>query len=304
MNINELDMNLLRVFDAVYRARNVSRAAESLGLSQPATSQALTRLRLLLKDALFMRARGGVLPTPKADLLAQAVRLAISTVEAALNEADRFDAATSRKTFRFHLSDIGEARFLPPLLARLQQLAPGLRVHSFPLPHDDIAAALDRGQLDFAIGFLPAVRDTRSVVLLRDRYIVLVRDGHPAVVRKKLRAVGLNELARLRFVAVSSHSETLRILHLLRLEDRLMLTASHFLALPAIVRNTDLGVVMPLEIARGFAAGGGYAIIEPRLPLRDFGVSLHWSQRYEGDPAQIWMRSLLIELFKETRPVR
>jgi DNA-binding transcriptional LysR family regulator len=302
MHINDLDMNLLRVFDAVYRTRNVSRAAEVLALSQPATSQALTRLRLLLKDALFVRGAGGVSPTPKADRLAQAVRTAISTVEAALSEAEQFDPASSQKIFRFHLSDIGEARFLPALMAALHRNAPGVRVQSSPLPHGDISAALDSGRLDFAIGFLPSVHDTQHVELLHDCYVVLLRSGHPVFDKKPTRAIGLKQLAKLEYVAVRSHAETLRILQLLRLEDRLRLTASHFLALPAIVRSTELGAVMPKEIAAGFAAGGGYTLVEPRLPLRNFTVSLHWSRRFDADPALVWLRELLVSLFKGSRP--
>jgi DNA-binding transcriptional LysR family regulator len=219
-------------------------------------------------------------------------------VEAALSEAEQFDPASSQKIFRFHLSDIGEARFLPALMAALHRSAPGVRVQSAPLPHGEIAAALDSGRLDAAIGFLPSVLDTQRIELLRDCYVVLLRDGHPVFDRK--RTIGLKDLVRLEYVAVRSHAETLRILQLLRLEDRLRLTASHFLALPAIVRSTDLGAVMPREIALGFAASGGYTIVEPRLPLRDFTVSLHWSRRFEADAAQVWMRGVLQGLFKET----
>jgi DNA-binding transcriptional LysR family regulator len=298
MHIKDLDLNLLRVFDTVYRTRNVSRAAGELALSQPATSQALTRLRLLLKDALFVRAAGGVQPTPKADRLAQAVRSAMAGVEAALNEAEHFDPAHSRKVFRIHLSDIGEARFLPALMAALHHEAPGVSVQSLAVPHAEIAAALDSGRLDVAVGFLPSVQDTRRQELIQDRYIVLVRSSHPAVAGRKGRQFGAEALARLEYVAVRSHSETLRILELLRLEDRLRLTASHFLALPAIVRSTELAAVLPLEIAQGFAADGSCTVIEPRLPNRGFSVALHWSRRFEHDPAQAWLRSLVERLFK------
>lgn len=298
MHIKDLDLNLLRVFDTVYRTRSVSRAAAELALSQPATSQALTRLRLLLKDALFVRAAGGVQPTPKADRLAQAVRSAMAGVEAALNEAEHFEPAQSRKVFRIHLSDIGEARFLPALMGALHREAPGVGVQSFAVPHGEIAAALDSGRLDLAIGFLPSVQDTRSLQLIQDRYIVLVRASHPAVARHPARQFGAQALARLEYVAVRSHAETLRILQALRLEDRLRLTASHFLALPAIVRSTELAAVLPLEIAQGFAADGGYTVIEPRLPQRDFSVALHWSHRFEHDPAQAWLRGLVARLFK------
>jgi DNA-binding transcriptional LysR family regulator len=297
MHINDLDLNLLRVFDTVYRLRSVSRAADLLGLSQPATSQALTRLRLLLKDALFVRALGGVQPTPKADRLAQAVRLAISTLQSALGEAEHFDPASSTKEFRLHLSDIGEARFLPGLMAALHQRAPGVRVQSFALPHDEITAALDDGRLDAAIGFLPAVQDTQTTELINDRYAVLLREGHPAVAGQRVRSADMKLLGRLEYVAVRSHSETLRILQLLRLEAQVRLTAAFFLALPAIVKSTDLCVVMPRNIALDFAAEGGYTVVEPQLPLRNFTVALHWSRRFQADPALLWLRQLVVELF-------
>ncbi|MCR5867938.1 MAG: LysR family transcriptional regulator [Aquincola tertiaricarbonis] len=298
MHINELDLNLLRVFDAVYRARSVSRAADLLGIAQPATSQALTRLRLLIKDPLFVRVAGGVAPTPRAQRLAHAVQSAIATLEAALNEENAFDPRAAQLTIRLHLSDIGEARFLPLLMSSLSEKAPGVRVESTPLAHADIPLALDSGVLDLAIGFLPSVHGTQRTDLLNDTYIVLLREGHPFVSGKRRRAAALEELAQLEYVAVRSHSETIRILQLLRLEDRVRLTAAHFLALPAIVRTTDLGVVMPRAIAAGFVASGGHTIIEPQLPLRKFTVSLHWSHRYENDPAHRWIRELVVELFR------
>ena len=299
MHINDIDLNLLRVFDGIYRARNVSRAAELLDMAQPATSQALSRLRLLLKDPLFVRVAGGVAPTPRAHRLAHGVQSAIATLEAALNEQESFDPRSARSTLRLHLSDIGEARFLPQLIGALTEEAPGMRVESRPFPHEEIALALDSGALDFAIGFLPTVHDTERVELLTDRYIVLLREAHPFVLAKRSRAVKLDALAELEYVAVRSHSETIRILQLLRLEHRVRLTTAHFLALPAIVRTTDLGVVMPRAIATGFVAAGGHIIIEPQLPVREFIVSLHWSRRYENDPVHRWSRSLIVRLFKE-----
>ena len=298
VHIENIDLNLLRVFDAVYRAGNVSRAAEALGLTQPAASHALTRLRLLLRDPLFVRAPGGVQPTPRADRLAAAVGSALGTLAQALDERDHFVAAESRQIFRLHMSDIGEARFLPAVMAALRQQAPGVQLQTLPLPQDEIAAALDSGKLSFAFGFLPGVRDTRRQALLHDRYIVLLRAGHP-VLRLRRTSLSLDDMRALDYAAVRSHSETLRILQLLKLEDRLRLTAAHFLALPAIVRSTELAGLMPRNIARGFAQDGGYALAEPKIPLRDFQVSLHWSRRFESDPANRWMRQLLVKLFRD-----
>jgi len=299
VHIDTVDLNLLRLFDAVYRARNVSRAAEALGLTQPAASHGLTRLRLLLGDALFTRTPGGVAPTPRADRLAVAVQAALATLERALHEPDRFEPQVSRKTFRIHMSDIGEGRFLPALMARLRELSPGVRVETMPLAPGDIAAGLDSGKVDFAFGFLPGVKDTQRAQLLKDRYIVLLRKDHPFVRRRRSGQALLEALQELDYVAVRTHAETLRILQLLNLEDRLRLTTEHFMVLPAIVRATDLAVVMPRNIARGFAQEGGYAIVEPPFPLRDFTVSLHWSKRFEADPANRWLRQVIRALFAE-----
>jgi len=141
---------------------------------------------------------------------------------------------------------------------------------------------LHRAQIDFAFGFLPTVDETRRQELLKDTYIVLVREGHPLLKPKRRRNAEdwLALLRRLELVAVRTHSDTLRILELLQLQDQLRLTTHHFLVLPAIVKATDLAVVMPRNIAQGFAEQGGYAIIEPPLPLREFTVSLHWSRRH------------------------
>jgi len=299
MHIEKLDLNLLRLFDAVFRARSVSRAAEALGLTQPAASHGLTRLRVLLGDALFTRTPGGVAPTPRAERLAVPVQAALAMLQQALAEPERFDPAASRKLFRIHMSDIGEGRFLPALMVRLRELSPGVRVETMPLATGDIATALDSGRVDFAFGFLPKVKDTQRAQLLKDRYIVLLRKGHPFVKRRRSGQALLEALQELDYVAVRTHAETLRILQLLNLEDRLRLTTEHFMVLPAIVRATDLAVVMPRNIARGFAEEGGYAIVEPPFPLRDFTVSLHWSRRFEADPANRWLRQVITALFFE-----
>ncbi|MCM2251344.1 MAG: LysR family transcriptional regulator [Ramlibacter sp.] len=294
MHIKDIDLNLLRLFDAVYRARNVSRAAELLDLTQPAASQGLTRLRALIHDPLFMRSAGGVQPTPKAQRMAEPVRQALAMLEQALGESAGFDPASSNRTFRVHMSDIGEGRFLPELMIALREQAPGVRLETLPLPRIEISAALDSGRIDFAFGFLARVKDTRSAQLLQDRYIVLLRKGHPFTRRRGAAQPLMKRLRELEFVAVRTHAETLRIMQLSQLQDRLRLTTEHFMVLPSIVRATDLAVIMPRNIARGFAKDGGYAIVEPDFPLCDFTVSLHWSKRFEADPGNRWLRQLIL----------
>ncbi|NDY94066.1 LysR substrate-binding domain-containing protein [Ideonella livida] len=297
MDIKSLDLNLLRLFDTIYRLRNISRAAEALGLSQPATSQALTRLRLAMNDPLFQRAPGGVKPTARADRLARTVQEGLALLEAGLEEEADFDPRTSSAELRLHLTDIGEARFLPRLMEALGQRAPLVKVHAQTWAPEAIPAGLEEGKLHYAIGFLPTVASTARIELLTDRYLLLLGSNHPLAKRASANVVGTEELAQLDFVAVRSHGETLRILQALRLEHRVRLVASNFLALPALLRSTELAVLMPREIALNFEPRASFRLIEPGLPLRDFTVSLHWSRRHERLPLLRWTRALLLDLF-------
>jgi DNA-binding transcriptional LysR family regulator len=298
MDIRQIDLNLLRLFDAVYRLGNVSRAAASLNLSQPAASQGLTRLRRRLRDALFVRAPGGVRPTPRGRRLALAVQTAIAAIEGALNEGERFDPTPSRIAYRLCLSDIGESHMLPTLMAALHRDAPGIKVESLPLPHAEIADSLDTGVIDFAMGFFPSIHGAQQAQLMRDRYALLLREGHPLLERPARGAPAVRDLAQLEYVAVRSHPETLRILQDLGLDERLRLTAAHLLAVPVIVKTTDLAVLMPRSIARRIAEAGDHAVAQPAMPHNEITVSLYWSKRFEADPAHVWMRQLLVRLFR------
>src|SRR5918996_1225430 len=157
MNVHDVDLNLLRVFDAVLHEKGVTPAALRLGLTQPAVSNALARLRKLFGDALFVRTPRGVDATPFARELAEPVRQALALLESALAHGPGFDPPTSARAFRFYMSDLGQIEFLPPLVERVHRDAPGVRLEAVALEVDDIAAALPAGALDLAIGFLPGL---------------------------------------------------------------------------------------------------------------------------------------------------
>jgi DNA-binding transcriptional LysR family regulator len=286
VNIRELDLNLLHVFAAVHAARSVSRAAETLGLSQPAVSHALTRLRLALHDPLFTRAPGGVRPTPKADQLARQVEAALQLIDVALHEADHFDAARSQRRFAVHMSDIGADEFLPLLMAAIGRQAPGVRIEAVQLAPEAIAPALEEGRLDLAFGYLPALAGTESAPLLQERYVVLLRRGHPLAPALRDRAA----LDRLDFILVASHAEPARALHLLGLQPRIRLTLPHFTVVPPILAATDLAVIMPLRPAQRFAALHALQVVEPDLGLPPFTVAMHWTWRSAQDPGHRWLR--------------
>ncbi len=286
VNIRELDLNLLHVFAAVHAARSVSRAADTLGFSQPAVSHALTRLRLALHDPLFTRAPGGVRPTPKADQLARQVESALRLIDAALHEADTFDAARSQRRFAVHMSDIGADEFLPLLMAGIGRQAPGVRVEALQLAPDAIAPALEDGRLDLAFGYLPGLVGTESATLLQERYVVLLRRGHQLARALRDRAA----LERLDFITVDSHAEPSRALQLLGLQPRVRLTLPHFTVVPPILAATELAVIMPSRPALRFAALHGLQVVEPDIGLPPFAVAMHWTWRSAHDPGHRWLR--------------
>src|SRR5688572_4950100 len=188
MNVRDLDLNLLRVFDAVLSERGVTPAATRLGLTQPAVSNALARLRALFGDALFVRTAAGMDATPFARGVAEPVRQALALLESALAHGPGFDPATSTRAFRFYMSDLGQVEFLPPLVERVQRGAPGVRLEAVALEVEDIADALAAGALDLAIGFLPGLSaPVGRRALFRDPYLCLMRADHPiaALTKKK-----------------------------------------------------------------------------------------------------------------------
>ncbi|MBV6274100.1 LysR family transcriptional regulator [Alcaligenaceae bacterium CGII-47] len=299
MHIRDIDLNLLRLFDAVYNARNVSRAAIALDLTQPAVSQGLTRLRNWLGDPLFIRGAGGVTPTPRADRLAGPIHDALHALEGAIFESGSFDPSQSRKVFRLHMTDIGEGRFLPALINAVRQLAPHARIETLPIPGSELEQALDRGRIDLAFGFLPLLANTRRAKLFSDRYIVLMRRGHPFVTQSGHQLIRLYDMQQLDFISVRTHAYTIRTLQALNLEYRIRLTTEHFMALPAIIQATDLAVIMPHNIAQAFPSNDQYAILDAVFPMRDFEVSIHWSQRHDADPSNQWLRHIVLDLYAQ-----
>jgi len=295
MNTFDLDLNLLRSFYAVHAERSVSRAAERLGVSQPTVSHALRRLRLLCRDPLFVRVQDGVAPTARADRLAESVRAALATLDAALQEGERYDPAASGRTFRLYMSDIGETLFLPRLVQTLAQRAPKLRLETFQLDEKDILPALESGRVDLALGYIPALAGVEQEVLLQERYVVVMRAGHPLARRAPTRAA----LAALHYVLVRSHPATARALQEQGLAANIRLEVPHFLVLHRILAETDLAVLMPARLAAAFASMGDYAVWRPRIGLPAFAVSVHWYWRYAGDPGNRWLRELIVTLFRE-----
>jgi DNA-binding transcriptional LysR family regulator len=288
------DLNLLRVFQAVYVAGNVRRAAEKLGLSQPAVSHGLTRLRLRLKDPLFIRSPGGVTPTPRAHDFARTVDVALAAVDASLGESSAFDPARSTRRFALHMSDLGQGEFMPVLMGRLRAAAPGVRIEVRQLPLEEVQPALDQRRIDLALGYLPEIHGTRHEQLIDDRYVLLRRRGHPRA--------AVARLADLEFAVASSHPEPERALRRLGLGEQIRLMLPHYSAVPDVLTHTELAAIVPERPAQRWARHFPLLLDELEIDLPPLGIWAHWSWRADADPGHQWLRETLAELYRAGGP--
>jgi len=295
MNVRDVDLNLLRVFDAVLRERGVTPAAAGLGLTQPAVSNALARLRGVFGDRLFVRTPGGMDATPFARELAEPVRQALALIDAALAHGPGFDPGSTTRAFRFYMSDLGQIEFLPPLIERVQRAAPGVRLEAVALEVDDIADALATGALDLAVGFLPGLGPpVRRRALFRDPYLCLMRADHPikALTRRKFQ-----EASHALVTYKGGHRVVEEALERAGLARRIALRLPHFTVVPMVLERTDLLCTLPARVARVFERRGGLKSLAPPVPIPPADVAVHWHERFEADPGNRWLREQVSELF-------
>ena len=295
MDIRAVDLNLLKAFDALMNERAVTRAAGRIGLSQPAMSHALSRLRSLFVDDLFVRTRTNMEPTARAREIAPLVRTAIEHIEAALSLGAGFDPARSAAIFTAGMAEYAEIALVGQLARAFAREAPAATLRLLPASGTEIVEGLDRGLIDVAVAYLqnlPAHID--STVLLRDPFVVVARKGHPVTAQP----LTLEAYAAQHHVLVSPRGTTSgaldRILVDFGLKRRLALLVATYLAVPAALAGSDLVATVPLRTARQIAMTAQIAIMP--LPI-DFAmtVSMAWHRRAASDPAQSWFRSMLLE---------
>jgi DNA-binding transcriptional LysR family regulator len=297
MNVQHIDLNLLRVFDAVLRERSVTAAAAHLGLTQPAVSNALARLRALFGDPLFVRTSQGMDATPLARSVAEPVRQALALLESALAHGPGFEPATATRAFRFYMSDLGQVEFLPPLVERVQRLAPGVRLEAVAFDPEDIGDALGAGALDLAVGFLPALGPpVERHALFRDPYRCLMRADHPigrTLTRKKF----LEASHVLVTYRGGGHRVIEEALERAGVARRIALRVPHFTVVPMVLERTDLVLTLPARVARVYERRGNFRALPPPVPIPPAEVAVHWHERFAADPGNRWLRTQVVELF-------
>lgn len=298
---SNFDLNLVRVLLAVAKHRSVTAASRDLGLTQSSVSHALTRLRTLCNDPLFVRTSGGMLPTPAAHAMIEPLEGAMAAVERSLAGHSGFDPATTSRVFSILLSDIGQLIYLPIIAAHLARTAPQVSLRVLHLSIDAYREALASGEADFAIGHLPGLMGGfRQISLFQDPYVCMLRADHPDI---QDRITLAQYLAASHIVVVPpgrGPGPVEQALSRIRKKRRVALMLPHFFAGPLILRNSDYLMTAP-NFAR-FALRDLQNIRTVPLPFRvkKLSVKLLWHERMHRDPGHQWMRSMISEVLPES----
>jgi DNA-binding transcriptional LysR family regulator len=297
---HSIDLNLLSVFQEVYRERQISSAARRLGLSQSAVSNALARLRRSFGDELFVRTAAGMQPTPLATQMAEPIGVAMAQVALALNQRSRFDPATSGRRFVLAMTDVGEIYFMPTLIERCKQLAPLVEISSVRAGTLALKEEMEGGRVDLAVGPFEDISEALyQRQLFRQPYVTMFRKGHP---------LGKGEVTLERFVKAehmlvdASESPYDRINALLAragVGPMVRFRVPHFTAVPYMVATSDLVVTVPQKLAERASLPFGLEWIVPPLALPSLQTNVFWHRRYNQDPGIQWLRGLLAEVFAE-----
>lgn len=305
MNLSKIDLNLFVVFDAIYTEANLTRAGHILGITQPAVSNALARLRDTFDDPLFIRTSQGMVPTPMAQNIIGQVRQALNLLRTSIQHCDSFDPTAADKLFRLSIGDLNEAILLPKLFTKLQQIAPHLNIETQPISPRETTKELASGRLDFAIdaplNFDPQVKHNK---LFEDNYVCVVRENHPMLGNGGLSVDHYLELSHIQILPRFGQSDEVdTVLGRLGIQRKIVFTAQHYLVAPLVIRKSDLAMTVPERFARGQQ---NIRILP--LPFEEFPTMeahLYWHESTDQDAANIWMRRCIMELSEviEHQPV-
>ena len=298
MDIRSVDLNLLVVFNAMLEHRNVTKAGEALRLSQPAMSAAVSRLRGLFDDPLFVRSGAEMVPTPKAQMLSPSIRQVVRTIEVDILRPTSFDPASSSRSFTLVTPDIAEVNFLPRLLTELAQHAPHINLKTLAMPRQAAAQALESGMADMAIGYFPDLHKAGffQQKLISSAHVCLVRKGHPDV-GPKLTLTQFNQALHAVVKPDGREHVFEQFLQSKGITRRVVVELSHFMSLLPIVETSNLIATVPKDLADFFVQHGKVRYVDTPMKSPVIDVHLFWHQRFQKDQAHIWLRQLIHRLF-------
>ena len=301
MDLKDIDLNLLVIFNQLLHERRVSAVAVNLGLSQPTVSNALNRLRQQLGDELFLRTSKGMEPTAYAMQLAEPIGYALSSIQETLNQRSRFETQSSERRFIVGMSDIGEIYFLPKLMEYLAAVAPGIALSTIRTTGANLAEEMEAGRIDLAIGWLPHLKaGFFQQRLFTQDHVCLFRRGHAIDKDKPLTK---REFEAAEHIVVSAsgtgHATVDASIEKLGIKRRVVLTVPHFVAVGHILATTDMIATVPERFARQCVQPFqlGFAKLPMKLP--EIGINLFWHARFHKDPGNQWLRSVFFDKFND-----
>lgn len=295
--MKRFDLELLLIFDEIYKTKNVTRAADNLGLPQSTVSLGLGKLREHFNDRLFSRTAKGMEPTPRAENAIEDVRRAIQALQHALADQPVFDPAGSNREFRICMTDISEIVLVPRLLNYLREHGPGIRVDISKISPDSPQELAD-GTVDLAVGFMPHLEAGFYQQVLFDQHFVCLASKHHPRVRDSL---SLEAMTAEGHVLVRSsgtgHAIVDKTLAGAGIQRRVVLQLPSFLGVARIVAQTELLAIVPYRYGASMMASEDIRMLPVPLELPSFQVKQHWHERYHADASNRWLRQTIADLF-------
>ena len=301
MNLKETDLNLFIAFDVIYTEKNLTKAGQVLGITQPAVSNALSRLRELFGDDLFIRTSKGMIPTPVANQIIKDVRSALSLIQNTISETEKFDPSLAEMTFKISIGDSSEYRLLPLLIKELAEIAPKIKVETYLTPRKEAPRELASGTIDFSID--PPVHSDphlRHEKIYEEDYVMIVRKDHPIL---SLKEITIEDYLKLSHIHISNRKTGLghvdMALYRLGLSRDISLRAQHFLVAPYIVEQSDLAITT----TKGFAVDRDLAWRELPFEIEPLILHLYWHEAKDSDPSTKWMKDLMLKTYGKLQKV-
>ena len=301
MKIKDTDLNLFIAFDVIYTEKNLTKSGQVLGITQPAVSNALARLRDLFNDELFIRTSRGMIPTPVANQLIGDIRNALSLIQNTISVSEKFDPSTAEMTFKISIGDTSEYRLLPLLIKQLAEIAPKVKVETYLTARKDAPRELASGAIDFSIDPpLQSDQHLKHEKIYQEDYVMIVREDDPILKKQK---ITIEDYLDLSHIHISNRKTGMghvdMTLYKLGLTRDIYLRAQHFLVAPYIVEQSD----MAITTTKGFAVDRNLAWRELPFDIDPLVLHLYWHENNDNESSSKWMRDLMLKTYGKLQQV-
>ena len=302
MELGDIDLNQLVLFQQLMVERRVSKVAETMGLTQPAVSNTLAKLRRQFGDDLFVRTPAGMMPTPFAEQLAEPIGYALGMIHSGLNQHSRFDPASAKRTVTIGMTDIGEIVFLPAAGGRPSAGAPGVSLNTVRTTATSLRDDMESGKVDLAIGPLPQLKaGFFQRRLFRQSYVCLFRKGH-ALDRKRLTLADFRAAEHLVIVSAGTgHGKVDDLIRRAGVERSVRLTVPHFVSVGHLLRRTDMVATVTERLAQSLVDPFELAYRPHPIDLPEVAINVFWHAKVHRSPAHQWLRGIVFDLFGDAK---